>query len=217
MKSSLFYALVVCILCVGSLVAFSVSLVFIVDPANIFLILGLSIAILHIQMWLFLVETSIDQSISPIYRCAVFPALLTIPHVAGRLFSWALTEWGFGWDSFELSRISIAILAVLTLLGAVVTSVMIRGRDKEDLLSKKVSASVTSSNECTLADFKDQYGLTKKELEVATMYSQGRSVPVISKELYVSGSTVKTHIKNIYAKLGIHSKQELIDVIQEFT
>lgn len=32
---------------------------------------------------------------------------------------------------------------------------------------------------------------------------------------FVSESTVKTHIKSIYAKLGIHSKQELIALIAD--
>lgn len=31
----------------------------------------------------------------------------------------------------------------------------------------------------------------------------------------ISKSTVETHIKHIYAKTGVHSKQELLDLIEE--
>ncbi|WP_417175788.1 LuxR C-terminal-related transcriptional regulator, partial [Adlercreutzia sp.] len=30
--------------------------------------------------------------------------------------------------------------------------------------------------------------------------------------LYISAATVQTHTKHIYAKLGVHSRQEIIDL-----
>jgi len=30
----------------------------------------------------------------------------------------------------------------------------------------------------------------------------------------LSRNTVKTHVQNIYAKLGVHSQQELIDLVE---
>ena len=32
----------------------------------------------------------------------------------------------------------------------------------------------------------------------------------------ISKSTIETHIKHIYAKTGVHSKQELIDLIESY-
>jgi len=32
-------------------------------------------------------------------------------------------------------------------------------------------------------------------------------------KLFISKNTVKTHVKNIYAKTGVHSQQELIDFV----
>ena len=58
------------------------------------------------------------------------------------------------------------------------------------------------------------YGLTPREREVIELYAQGRSRSFISTQLVISDNTVRDHIKNVYKKLGIHNKQELIDLIE---
>jgi len=53
--------------------------------------------------------------------------------------------------------------------------------------------------------------LTKKEKEVLPLISQNKSNKEIADELYISTSTVKTHINNIFKKLNISSRSELQD------
>lgn len=60
----------------------------------------------------------------------------------------------------------------------------------------------------------EQYGLSLRETEVFLMLARGRSGPFIQEELTLSQSTVKTHTRNIYRKMGIASKQELIDLVR---
>ncbi|MDE8702208.1 helix-turn-helix transcriptional regulator [Adlercreutzia equolifaciens] len=57
--------------------------------------------------------------------------------------------------------------------------------------------------------------LTPRETEVFTLLAQGRSIPYIRDELIISRETAATHAKHIYAKLGVHSRQELIDLVQK--
>lgn len=57
--------------------------------------------------------------------------------------------------------------------------------------------------------------LTPRETEVFTLLAQGRSIPYIRDELIISRETAATHAKHIYAKLGVHSRQELIDLAQQ--
>jgi two-component system nitrate/nitrite response regulator NarL len=45
--------------------------------------------------------------------------------------------------------------------------------------------------------------LTARELEILALAADGRTGPQIGRELYVSPATVKTHLKNIYEKLGV--------------
>lgn len=60
------------------------------------------------------------------------------------------------------------------------------------------------------------YGLTARETEVMTLLAHGRDVAFIADELTLSKNTVRTHAKGVFSKMGVHSKQELIDVVYLF-
>ena len=55
--------------------------------------------------------------------------------------------------------------------------------------------------------------LSARECEVADLMRHGNTVATIARRLYISENTVRGHTKSIYRKLGIHSKQELIDLL----
>jgi DNA-binding CsgD family transcriptional regulator len=59
------------------------------------------------------------------------------------------------------------------------------------------------------------YNLSPRETEVFFLLVKGRNRSYISEELVVSDETVKTHIKNIYRKAGVHSKQEMLDLVEQ--
>ena len=56
-----------------------------------------------------------------------------------------------------------------------------------------------------LAAPKDGYGLTAREKEILGLMTEGMSKRVIADKLFVSFFTIDTHLKNIYAKLHVHS------------
>ncbi|HJF66610.1 MAG TPA: LuxR C-terminal-related transcriptional regulator, partial [Slackia equolifaciens] len=59
----------------------------------------------------------------------------------------------------------------------------------------------------------EESGLSAREAEIMEYLALGRSVPYIAEALYISENTVRTHCKSIYRKLGIHSKSELMDLV----
>jgi DNA-binding CsgD family transcriptional regulator len=56
--------------------------------------------------------------------------------------------------------------------------------------------------------------LTPREAEMLPLLGQGRSVASISKLLFISENTTKSHVRNIYRKLDVHTKQELIELVR---
>ncbi|MGN0078596.1 MAG: response regulator transcription factor [Coriobacteriales bacterium] len=59
------------------------------------------------------------------------------------------------------------------------------------------------------------YNLTARELEVLELVARGFSGPAIAKQLFISENTMRTHTKRIYAKLGVHKKQELLQLLEK--
>ena len=57
------------------------------------------------------------------------------------------------------------------------------------------------------------YGLTPRETDVALLLSEGRSTPYAAESLGLTENTVRGYTKQVYEKLGVHSKQQLIDFI----
>lgn len=62
------------------------------------------------------------------------------------------------------------------------------------------------------SDFKTKvpHPLTKRELEIARLYSNGKSRKAIAEELFISTNTVDTHLKNTFGKLNVKNVAELI-------
>jgi LuxR family maltose regulon positive regulatory protein len=50
----------------------------------------------------------------------------------------------------------------------------------------------------------------ERELEVLRFIAAGLPNKKITEQLYISLSTVKTHLRNIYGKLGVHSRTEAV-------
>ena len=59
----------------------------------------------------------------------------------------------------------------------------------------------------------EEHGLTERERDVLELVSMGYTVQRIAEERGVSQNTVRTHTKGLYRKLDIHSKQEVIELV----
>lgn len=56
-----------------------------------------------------------------------------------------------------------------------------------------------------------RYKLSARELEILEPFAQGRSARWIADHYYLSQSTVRSHLRNVYTKLNVHTRQELLD------
>lgn len=55
--------------------------------------------------------------------------------------------------------------------------------------------------------------LTPRETDVLRCLAQGRNTQYMADHLCISENTVKSHVRKVYQKLGVNSKQEVIDMV----
>jgi len=63
--------------------------------------------------------------------------------------------------------------------------------------------------------FFERFNITKREKEIILLLNEGYSYNELAKELVISITTVKTHVHNIYKKVGAKNKFELIHLMSQ--
>lgn len=86
---------------------------------------------------------------------------------------------------------------------------------KEELSEETLSAdegnsTLTRQEACEV--IARQYGLTSREQEILALLARGHNGVYISEILFISPNTVRTHIHNIYRKLGVSSREEVLSM-----
>ena len=61
-------------------------------------------------------------------------------------------------------------------------------------------------------ELRRRYMLTERETEIFMLLAEGRTNSEISQSLHIALGTTKTHVYNIYRKLGISSRAELAEL-----
>ena len=157
---------------------------------------------------------------SPLSRTMLL--LLVIPEAASCLFGYfaiptALLAAGFtvlptvGFISLGLG-VAVAVCSFF-----VASFLALKGIDATADVSKRdsVIGATEARSEARLDCIASEYGLTPREREIAEYVFRGYSAKRIAELQYLSLNTVQSHTKNLYRKIGIHSRQDLIDLVDE--
>lgn len=107
-----------------------------------------------------------------------------------------------------------ALYVIVVLAGAIIllSYIFLFTERDFDALSQLVTES--DSLEAACAEIAERYGLSNRESEILGFALRGRTSERIAQELVISKSTVDTHLRRIYAKCGVHSRQELLDLAE---
>lgn len=186
-------------------------------------LVGLGHALFDIVVWYLIAATAFDTRTNggvlvgfaraTTIGCMAFGALTGIAFLS-------LDEYGF--TTSRVIGLTICVLYALLLLLAVRKN----ARRSETLTHETDvdSASETPLEDTPLSRLPEtgahdlieqiaiERGLTRRETDVFYLLAQGRTAAYISEELVISNNTTRTHTRKIYEKLGVHSKQELIDL-----
>lgn len=102
--------------------------------------------------------------------------------------------------------------AVVVLAGALVLFSYIFLFTERDFDALSAIVTVRDTFEDTCVAISERYALSRRESEILALALRGRTSERIANELTVTKSTVDTHLRRIYAKTGVHSRQELLDL-----
>ena len=120
----------------------------------------------------------------------------------------ALGAWVYYPRSFGAATLPVIVLVVFYILAMSYAAIQARRRGLDE------RAAVVDEVAQRCAFLAQEAGLTKRERDILLVLARGRDVPSIAKQLYISENTVRSHSKSIYRKLKIHSKQELLDLLE---
>lgn len=131
-----------------------------------------------------------------------------IERMLGALFMLAGIA-GQSLTSDEMLRTLCAAVLALYVIAVVIS--IVRGNQGQ-LGESQNRTAATMEEKCAV--IAKRYQLSPRETEVFSYLARGRGSTYISEELYLSAHTVKTHTKRIHEKLGVHSRDELLDLVE---
>lgn len=114
-----------------------------------------------------------------------------------------------------LSPAGIYVVTLCSIVALVVVSTFVFSSEDLGKIMAIVSTRTQQRFRHKCALVAQRFGLTDRETEIMMMLAKGRNLPYIQEQLYLSKPTVSTHRQHIYQKTGIHSQQELINLVQE--
>ena len=80
--------------------------------------------------------------------------------------------------------------------------------------SPEPESSGSTSTKDAIAAFASHYGLSERETDVFALWVTGHGLKHIQNTLFISESTVKTHLRNIYRKCDTHNRAEIIALFE---
>ena len=145
----------------------------------------------------------------------------TSPTMSGTLRGWSAVFLAAALANVVASFVPGQTGRVLSLLITVLTlSVAFIGTVRHDTVRNPQSSAPTIRSDepvtsrGVVASLAAQCAMTTAEQSVFELLAQGNSLRSIAAQLQISESTAKYHRHNVYQKLGITSRQELIDLVQ---
>lgn len=177
---------------------------------NAFAQLGSMVA--SIILWCMLADMARDTRLP---SALVFSAALACTNVAQLL---GILVGFFNASRFTAGSLTLTVAALVSLyLLSMLSLVLFRDKGPGPDEAAAPAPQVVVHEEQWFADrcalLARDHQLTARETEIFALLAQGRTVHGISEKLFVSENTVKSHIKSIYQKLGIHVRSELIDLV----
>ncbi len=109
--------------------------------------------------------------------------------------------------------ILIAVVYGIAAMTGYLLSNIIDNKVQQRMVDKAIEIS-ESNMECVYREIAATYKLTERESEVFQLAAKGHTRPFICEKLMISEGTARSHITHINQKLGVHSREELFELVK---
>ena len=135
--------------------------------------------------------------------------------LAGALIVFKLIEYTY--FSYRISLDAyLGIVAVLFLGAGIFAGNFLRKKKPAPIHTNPPNSSIEAKPQPEpQLDKIEEVGLSQRELEVLIFIAEGYSNQEIAEKLFVSINTIKTHIGNIYSKLGVRRRTQAVSKAKE--
>ena len=122
-----------------------------------------------------------------------------------------------GYNATTISAVALVAIWVCILASTFFARGAADAADKPQAVAPEPEQQVVyvDRHEDQVSRLSQRFGFSAREAQVVSLFAQGRSASRIAAELTLSENTVKTHLQNAYSKAGVHSKQELLDLLSQ--
>jgi DNA-binding CsgD family transcriptional regulator len=191
-------------MCPALVIAFAALVAFDPDTAvRIRTALSLGVRLCFILITVMYFSSQAKQNSNPIVIFAFGWICVHLGDFCGVLI-WLLSEVGI-----EAGYLSVSVVAMLSICILVVVTMFVLNDPPQKAIPSDTAA---DTDNIRVLEIAEKYNLTKREVEVLELLAKGRSIPYIRDALFISKETAATHARHIYHKLGVHNKQELLDL-----
>lgn len=153
-------------------------------------------------------------------RSVLWYAANNILFQGGVLLGGVLAQWvtlAIEDGSIAFAPTALTVLFVLVAAESLVFIWMMRDKTTEPAEREPDQQTSPLDVDVAVEMLSERYSLSDREREVIGLLAHGRTAPYISETLFISLNTVNTHVKRIYRKVGVHTRQELLDAIEKET
>ncbi len=158
-------------------------------------------SVIYLMLWVQLAHSAQLSGVSGVFLLAAAGALCLATVAAGLLLRQYLGKTG-------------QVVTLVLLIAYFVANVYLSGRAGQTAEPRCAEAAPTLDRVALRCEqLSTAHGLSPRESEVVVLLGRGYSQSYIASELQVSESTVHTHARKIYGKLGVSSRSELVALI----
>ncbi len=153
-----------------------------------------------------------DNRVSVLTTFGIVGGTLYLSRIFGFLLSASVQRAGIE-PQVQIAATVASLLYVFSIVGFIMMRFMRKPTTADGAGAKGTTVVDTTSLHC--AKISEQYGLTKWEVQVLELLAHGQSIAGAANRLSLSENTVRTYTKRLYTALGVHSRQELIDLQED--